>query len=57
MSEKSIRNQFAETMLEVGQQDSRLVVLLGDISHFIMQPFAKACPVVFGLSHKGGSLV
>jgi len=41
---KKIRQQFADTMLEVGQNDRNLVVLLGDISHFIMQPFAKACP-------------
>lgn len=41
---KSLRQQFADTMLAVGQEDPDLVVLLGDISHFIMQPFAKACP-------------
>lgn len=39
-----MRQTFADTMLEVGRTDSGLVVLLGDISHFIMQPFAKACP-------------
>lgn len=44
MTIKSIRQQFADTMLEVGQADSNLVVLVGDISHFILQPFAKACP-------------
>lgn len=31
-------------MLEVGVVDPRLVVLVGDISHFALQPFAKACP-------------
>ena len=31
-------------MLEVGPQDPRLVVMVGDISHGILQPFAKACP-------------
>ena len=41
---KKIRDGFAETMLEVGKKDSRLVVLVGDISHFILQPFAKECP-------------
>lgn len=41
---KKVRQQFADTVLEVGQKDSRLVVLVGDISHFAMQPFAKACP-------------
>lgn len=44
MNMKKIRQQFADTMLEVGQKDPNLVVLLGDISHFIMQSFAKACP-------------
>ena len=31
-------------MLELGTQDPRLVVLVGDISHGILQPFAKTCP-------------
>lgn len=44
MSEKSVRQQFADTMLEVGKEDPNLVVLVGDISHFVLQPFAKACP-------------
>ena len=44
MSSKRIRQQFADTMLEIGQQDPKLSVLIGDISHFILQPFAKACP-------------
>ena len=43
-SRKPIRQQFADTMLEVGKEDSKLVVLIGDISHFILQPFAQACP-------------
>ncbi len=44
MKLKKIRQQFADTMLEVGKNDPALVVLIGDISHFILQPFAKACP-------------
>lgn len=44
MNEKSIKEQFADTMLEVGSNDSNLVVLVGDIGHFILQPFAKKCP-------------
>lgn len=44
MTSKAIRQQFADTMLEVGQTDPRLCVLVGDISHFVLQPFAKACP-------------
>jgi transketolase len=41
---KKIRQQFVDTMFEVGQNDPRLVILVGDISHFILQPFAKAYP-------------
>jgi len=44
LTTKSMRQQFADTMLEVGMADPNLVVLVGDISHFILQPFAKACP-------------
>lgn len=44
MSEKSVRQQFADTMLAVGQEDPDLVVMVGDISHGVLQPFAKACP-------------
>lgn len=40
----TIRQQFADTMLEVGQKDPRLIVLVADIDHFRLQPFAKACP-------------
>lgn len=41
---KKLREEFADTMLEIGQQDPRLVVMVGDISHGILQPYAKACP-------------
>lgn len=41
---KTLRKQFAETMLEMGINDPQLVVMVGDISHGILQPFAKACP-------------
>lgn len=44
MKERSIRQQFADTMLDVGTEDEDLVVLVGDISHFALQPFAKAAP-------------
>ncbi len=40
---KTMRQEFADTMLEVGRKDPNLVVLIGDISHFILQPFARAC--------------
>lgn len=39
-----MRQAFADTMLSVGQEDEKLVVLVGDISHNILQPFAEACP-------------
>ena len=44
MSRKSMRQQFADTMLDVGKEDPNLAILVGDISHFILQPFAQACP-------------
>ena len=39
-----MRQAFADTMLQIGKEDEKLVVLVGDISHNILQPFAKACP-------------
>lgn len=41
---RPLREKFAETMLEIGRQDPKLVVMVGDISHGILQPFAQACP-------------
>lgn len=41
---KKLRQEFADTMLEIGPQDPRLVVMVGDISHGMLQPYAKACP-------------
>ncbi len=41
---KKLREEFADTMLEIGPQDPRLVVMVGDISHGILQTFAAACP-------------
>ena len=41
---KKLRLEFADTMLEIGLNDPRLVVMVGDISHGILQPYAKACP-------------
>lgn len=41
---KKLRQEFADTMLEIGSTDDRLVVMVGDISHGILQPYAKACP-------------
>lgn len=44
MSTKAIRQQFADTMVSIGRQDPELVVIVGDISHYALQPFAKECP-------------
>lgn len=41
---KKLRQEFADTMLEVGPRDPRLVVMVGDISHGILQPYTKVCP-------------
>ena len=41
---KKLREEFADTMLEIGSQDPSLVVMVGDISHGILQPYAQACP-------------
>ncbi|MFH1607974.1 MAG: transketolase C-terminal domain-containing protein [archaeon] len=44
METKQIRQEFADTVLEVGKQDPRIVAMVADISHFALQPFAQACP-------------
>ena len=44
MKNKSIRQEFADTMLEVGKENPNLVVMVGDISHGVLKPFAKSCP-------------
>ena len=41
---KNLRHEFADTMAEIGPKDSRLVVMVGDISHGILQPYAASCP-------------
>ncbi len=41
---KKLRNIFAETMVEIGSKDKKLVVMVGDISHGILKPFAKKFP-------------
>ncbi|OGV37079.1 MAG: hypothetical protein A2X48_04515 [Lentisphaerae bacterium GWF2_49_21] len=42
--DKPLRSVFADTMLEIGLIDPKLTVLVGDISHYALQPFATACP-------------
>lgn len=39
-----MRHSFAQTMLEVGKVDPSLIVLVGDISHGILKPFANEFP-------------
>lgn len=39
-----MRKQFAKTIVELGGEDSRLVVLLGDISHFLLRDFQVKYP-------------
>jgi transketolase len=41
---KNLRQTFADLMLEIGSHDESLVVIVGDISHGILQPFAKKFP-------------
>lgn len=41
---KKIRQEFADTMLEIGRTNKDLIVMVGDISHGILKPFAERCP-------------
>ena len=41
---KKLREEFADLMLEIGSKNKNLVVMVGDISHGILQPFAKKFP-------------
>ena len=41
---KNIRQQFADSMLELGSKDKKFIVLVGDISHGILQPFRRKFP-------------
>jgi len=40
---KSTRQQFADTMLAIGQENQNLVVMVGDIGHGMLKPFAEFC--------------
>ncbi len=40
----SLRNSFATTMVKIGKQDEKLLVLVGDISHGILGEFRKEHP-------------
>lgn len=40
----NLRQAFADKMLSVGADDPRLVVMVGDISHGILKPFAAKYP-------------
>ena len=41
---KKLRENFADLMLELGKKNKNLCVMVGDISHGILQPFAKEFP-------------
>ena len=41
---KKVRQSFADLMLELAKKDKKLVVVVGDISHGILKPFAAYCP-------------
>ena len=41
---KKLRENFATLMLELGRKNKDLCVMVGDISHGILQPFAKEFP-------------
>ncbi len=41
---KKVRQSFADLMLEIAKTDKKLVVVVGDISHGILKPFASYCP-------------
>ncbi len=44
MTVADMKQSFPDTIYEIGINDPNFVVLVGDISHFALQPFAKACP-------------
>lgn len=39
-----MRKQFKDTTFELAQKDDRVVVILGDISHFLFMPFQETFP-------------
>ena len=44
LSNLKVRNEFANLMYEIGKKDSKLVVLVGDISHGILDQFRNSFP-------------
>jgi len=41
---KTTRQQFADTMLELGKVSDELIVMVGDIGHGMLKPFAERFP-------------
>ena len=41
---KSLRQQFADSVLSLAESDENLVVMVGDISHGILKPFRDKFP-------------
>ena len=44
IEKKSIRSQFADTILKLSKKDNKIIVLVGDISHGIFSSFRKKYP-------------
>jgi transketolase len=42
-----MRKQFRDTMLDLAGRDDKVVVILGDISHFLFNPFQEKYPTRF----------
>ena len=42
-----MRKQFRDTMMDLAARDEKLVVILGDISHFLFNPFQEKYPTRF----------
>lgn len=42
-----MRKQFKDTVMDLAGQDDKLVVILGDISHFMFNPFQEKYPTRF----------
>jgi transketolase len=42
-----MRKQFRDTVMELAGQDDKVVVILGDISHFLFMPFQEKFPARF----------
>jgi|SaaInlStandDraft_4_1057021.scaffolds.fasta_scaffold13275_2 transketolase len=44
MTPEDMKQAFPNAIMNVGDNDERVVVLVGDIGHFALKPFAEKCP-------------